>query len=301
MSLSEPFDRYVAPARERPGLWRLAVGLLVMLGVYAVVNMVLFVLAMLLLGPDAAESRLAQLATASSPTSALVLLATFVPMIAGVLLAARLLHGRGPGSLFGPRAVVVRDFATASGVLFGVFIVAFVLWSIGYDSVANLPASIWAMLLPLALLGIAVQTLAEELVFRAYLQQQLAARSSLRLVWMVLPSALFGLLHFDTEMMGAAAPVAVVGAMLFGLIAADLTARTGSIGAAWGAHFANNTVAIAILATEGTITGLALRVTPYAIDDLSVNPVLAILDLAPLLLLWLVLRWALGRRPAHER
>jgi uncharacterized protein len=46
-------------------------------------------------------------------------------------------------------------------------------------------------------------------------------------------------------------------AATFGLIAADLTARTGSIGAAWGFHFANNTMAITILATDGTITGLS--------------------------------------------
>ena len=53
----------------------------------------------------------------------------------------------------------------------------------------------------------------------------------------------------------------------FGLVAADLTERTGSLGAAMGFHFANNLLALFIVSIKGTLTGLALYVTPWGLAD----------------------------------
>ena len=76
-----------------------------------------------------------------------------------------------------------------------------------------------------------------------------------------------------------------------GLFAADLTAKTGSIGAAWGIHFANNFNGIALIATDGTITGLALYLTPYSAAD----PDLLGWSVVPSFLL-LAASWYLTRR-----
>jgi membrane protease YdiL (CAAX protease family) len=56
--------------------------------------------------------------------------------------------------------------------------------------------------LPLALVGVLIQTGAEEVLFRGYMQQQLAARFSSPILWMVLPSAIFAALHYQPEIMG---------------------------------------------------------------------------------------------------
>ncbi len=47
-----------------------------------------------------------------------------------------------------------------------------------------------------------IQTGAEELVFRGYLQQQLAARFASPLIWMVLPALIFGAVHYDPATAG---------------------------------------------------------------------------------------------------
>ena len=284
------FARFVAPARARPALWRLGVGCVVAVAVYLGLNLGVSAGLAALAGPGAAQGWGARLAEAATPGATLVLLATFLPMALGVILAARLLHRRNAGSLFGPAGATARGFALGAGVTLAIYLPLLALWEIGYDSAPNLAPGLWLLLLPLGLLGLGIQTLAEELAFRGYLLQQLAARFRSPLVWGLGPALLFGVLHFDPGRMGDSAAVAVAAATLFGVAAADLTARTGSIGLAWGVHMANNAVAILGLATKGTITGLALRVTPYGVDEMARTPWTALLELVPFLLVWLVLR-----------
>jgi hypothetical protein len=72
----------------------------------------------------------------------------------------------------------------------------------GATLLAETEDTLWASFLPLALVGVLVQTGAEEVLFRGYLQQQLAARFASPLAWMVLPSVIFALLHYQPELMG---------------------------------------------------------------------------------------------------
>lgn len=283
-----PFERFIAPARDRAALWRLALGLLVAAAVYIGLNAVAAGMATLLAGPQGAERLGRSLAAAETPAAALALLASFVPMLVGVAAAAWLCHGRGPASLLGPG--FLRGLALGVTVTLAVYLPLWALWETGYDSRPNLAPDLWIALLPLGLAAIAVQTLAEEALFRGYLAQQLAARVRSALVWGVLPALLFGLLHYDPSRMGDGAPVVVLGAALFGLAAADLTWRTGSIGLAWGVHLANNAIAILALGTPGTITGLALRLTPYGAEELGHSPWHALAELAPFVVVWLILR-----------
>ena len=295
-SMTPAFDRFVAPARRRPQLWRFLLGLLLAVVIYAAWVAGVIAVAYFLLAPDADPLLWTEsLAAAETPRGTLLLLLTFVGMALGPMAAARWLHGRSAGSLFGPRVRTLRDFVVAAGVVFVVLGLSVGLWSLQYDAVPNLPASTWAMILPLSLLGLLVQTGAEEVLFRGYMQGQLAARFRSPLVWLVLPSLLFGLVHYDPVSAGGNAWLIVGAAATFGLIAADLTARTGSIGAAWGFHFANNTIAITILATDGTITGLSRWLTPYGISDLEMPAVVVAADLAMLLLAWLLVRRAVAR------
>lgn len=288
-----PFEAFVAPARARPALWRLILGTALALGIY-----VLVVIA--ILGAYAGLSGrgfdgIEGILDPSDPVSLLYLLATFVGMALGPMIVARVLHKRSYRSLFGPAARVLRDFVLAAGIAGTILAVSLVGWSFIYDAVPNLAFDRWLALLPLALVGILIQTGAEELLFRGYLQQQLAARFASPLAWLFAPALLFGLVHFDPTSAGDSAWIVVGAAAFFGLVAGDLTARTGSIGAAWGFHFINNCMALLVVATEGSLSGLGLWRTPYSVDQTSEIGWLILIDLLVLALIWAAIRRLLAR------
>lgn len=289
------FDHFVAPARRRPALWRLGVGALLVAALWTLTVVGLFAAAFALVGAEGFPAWATRLEGGSDPAAVLLVLATFAGPFAGTLLAARLLHGRAPGTLFGPRARVLRDFAAAAAIVAGVYALGLGLWELRFDSLTGLAPGAWALWLGPALLAVALQTGAEELVFRGYLQTQLAARFAAPFVWAVLPSLLFGAVHWDPGVPLPTALAIMGSAALFGLIAADLTARTGSIGAAWGLHMANNAFALLLIATPGSLPGLALRLTPYDAADPIMTPML-LTDLLTLLLVWALCRRALAPR-----
>jgi len=288
-----PFDTFVSPARGRPQIWRLVLGLVICVLAMVLWLAALFGLLVLFIGQQEALGLLQGMAEPTTPRATLLLLATFVGMALGPVVAVRLLHRRRAGSLIGRRGRTVRHFLVALGTTGAIYGLTLAVWTVQFDGEPNLPPDLWLTLLPLALLGVLVQTGAEELLFRGYLLQQLAARFASPLIYMLVPSLLFGMLHFDPATMGANAWAVVGSTAFFGLIAADLTVVTGTIGAAWGLHFANNVVALLLISTKGTITGLALFLTPYAADEVTITGPLLMADLALVSLVWGVLRFAL--------
>ena len=279
---------YVAPARACPQLWRLLLGLVLVLGFHLAWMGAVALAVWLATGRDGLGRQFALIAQGGEPWTLLALLATFPGMALGVWVASRLLHRRGWRSLLGPRARLARDFGLGVAVMalvgggLGLFLLPF-----APPLEAATEPRIWLAFLPLALFAILVQTGAEELVFRGYLQQQMAARFASPLAWMVLPSVLFGLAHYAPDEMGRNVWLVVAATALFGLIAADLTARTGSLGLAWGLHFANNVLAILVISALAGLDGLALfRLTESA----NMTDVLRPLLLADMVLMALV--WA---------
>ena len=289
------FEAFVAPARKRPQIWRLALGLLVVGLIYVGALFAGFSALVAARGAEAAMDLAQSLVHPGTPGAALLLLASFVAMAVAPMIVARLLHARTAGSLFGRAPIVLRHFVLAAAIVGAFYGAMLLVWAILYDARPNLDPRRWLALLPLTLAGLIVQTGAEELVFRGYLTQQAAARFRSPAVWLVGPALLFGAVHYDPTTAGPNAWIVMIGAALFGLAAADLTATTGSIGAAWGFHFANNFVALALVATEGTITGLALYVTPYTADTLGAERWVLMADFALLAVGWALCRSALRR------
>jgi membrane protease YdiL (CAAX protease family) len=282
------FDDYIAPARAYPQIWRILAGLVLTVGLYIGLIAAAAAWIGVVMGAEDGAERFRILATGQSRLGVVVLLFSFTALGIGPFLAARWLHKRPIASLFGPRAGGWRAFQIAATVVFVAWTGFFILMYPFEIPETGVPPAIWAAWLPLALPGLLIQTGAEEVLFRGYLQQQLAARFRSPLVWMLCPSALFGLLHFDAQhgLGNAWLVVAVTG--LFGLVAADLTARTGALWAGWGLHFANNAFAILVLATPGPLDGLALFRLPFS-DGAQMQAYLA-LDLIALILLWALLR-----------
>ena len=232
-----------------------------------------------------------------SSAGLLMLLGGFIFLTLGTAVAVRVFHARSLGSVLGPWRAVVRDFTS---VFRGLLILAFVVailppYDLGVPLTSNLAPGTWALLLPFTLTAILIQTSAEEIVFRGYLQQQLAARFGSPVVWMVLPTALFAFGHDLPAEAGDNAVIVALWAGIFGLMMADLTARAGNLGPAIAVHFANNLTAIALISLPDSLSGLALFTVELSIADEEALWTLLPVDFGMMILMWLTARLAIRR------
>ncbi len=289
-------EAFVAPARSRSSLWRFGAGMVLATFVYISLNQVFFqtVYGIALSGNPAV---LGEMATGRTPPAMYLLLFSFVFMIVGVGLSARLLHQRSVLSLLGPPDVLLHDFRAVFLTVFGIMAVVFVLppWGMGDDFIPNMALGTWLALLIPSLGFILIQVSAEEIVFRGYVQQQLAARFRSPLIWMVLPSVLFAVGHYLPDIAGDNALMIAVWAGVFGILMADLTARSGSLGPAIAVHFLNNVSAMMIISLPDDLSGLALYLTPFGVDDTDMLRAWLPVDFAMMLVLWLGARLAIRR------
>jgi uncharacterized protein len=286
------FHRYIAPARAYPQLWRLGLGI----GMILVFHLLwLGALMMALRAIPGVGGVYGPQGIGTTPGMMVLLLMSFAGLGLGTILAVRLVHRRGAGTLIGHAPTALRHFVLGAALILVVNGAGLALGAGAIELEPNLSPAVWLAFLPLALVALLIQTGAEEAVFRGYLQQQLAARFSSALVWMLLPSIAFGFLHFEPGTTGDNALLVVAVTGIFGLMAADLTARSGTLGLAWGLHFANNIFAMMIIAPQGDLSGLALYRTPFGQDDTEMMPALLAADVVLLALIWGGCRFALRR------
>ncbi|MEP3345086.1 MAG: type II CAAX endopeptidase family protein [Litoreibacter sp.] len=296
MHRTPAFEAFISPAREDHALWRTIVTFLsgFVLYIFWTIILVVVIGAIWGVGPDfitAMGKLLAGLDRGMTPFDMAVLLATFIPM-AGAAMLMVVLHGRSPMTLFGVRQNFLRNFIVTAGI-----IVAFNLIFFAYDKylgandlIENLPTLDWAGYLIWALPLLFIQITAEELVFRGYLLQQLAARFKSPIWWMVLPSVIFGLGHIDPTINSALALIVVIATIVFGIIAVDLTRITGNLGAAMGLHLANNFFALLVASSSAKMSGLALYRTSYSMQDTEVMIPLMGISIVMLIVVWLIAR-----------
>lgn len=294
-------DRYpahevlVAPARRFPELWRLVGGLVLAAGLMFGMGVVLRGLIALFNGPG--PGLMEDLGTGNTPQSLLVALYSYGLVILAVAVAARLMQGRGFAGLIGPLPLAVRQFWAVLRMMVLLHIALMLLPP--YDSpgevVPNLDFMTWAALLPLSLTAILVQTGSEELLFRGYIQQSLAARFSSPLVWMLVPAILFGIGHYQPDVAGDNAWLVTLWAVVFGVLTADLTARAGTLGPAIAFHLANNAGALLLVSLPDQQSGLALATTTQGASDTEFMGRWFIFGFAFLIVGWLAARVAIRR------
>jgi uncharacterized protein len=228
--------------------------------------------------------------TGHTPGGVLLLLYSFAGLGLGAFATVRILHARPAGTLFGPARATI---ANALRVALPVIVLAVLMLPLLTQMPGTAPGvgfgTFAAFVLP-ALAGLIIQTGSEEIAFRGYLQQQLGARFRSPIFWMVMPSAIFAAGHYSPADYGDAALWVTVWAGLFGCLAADLTARTGNLGAAIGFHFATNTAALLLVGMAGNIDGLALWTVRIADDGGSDVWVLLASDFLSMLVSWLIAR-----------
>lgn len=283
----------VAPGRSHAALWRLLLGLVIV----AVIVFALNALALGLIDNLGSDEWVRDFMSGATSTGLLLLLACFSFVTIAVGVAARVMQKRSLLSVVGPAGLAVRQFWLVFRFLLilGAAILLLPPYDMGAPLEANLPFGRWLLLLPLSLLGVLVQTSAEEILFRGYVQQSLAARFKSPLVWMILPSVLFGLGHYLPVQAGENAWLIAVWSGVFGVLMADLTARAGTLGPAIAMHLFNNMVALLFIAMPGGLTGLALYLVPFEMSDTEHLRGWLIVDFVTMVLGWLTARVALRR------
>ncbi|WP_068312902.1 CPBP family intramembrane glutamic endopeptidase [Aliiruegeria sabulilitoris] len=266
----EPHRYFVAPAKGTAELWRTGAGAVLVFVAGMALYQLSFALISNLIGPETTQLLVDNTTfDKDSAFATIYILATFGFFGIGLAMVTSSIHHRSPATLFGPAAAVVSDAIRVTLSVGALYIVLSILLPKDIELVRNaeLARRSWIAILPISLTAILIQAGTEELIFRGYLQQQLAARFPKMPLWIIVPSALFGLAHLSPETAGPNAPYFALWATFFAFAAADLTARTGSIGAAIGFHMANNIAAILFTSLLGPGSGLALYHIPMEASD----------------------------------
>ncbi|WP_373354854.1 CPBP family intramembrane glutamic endopeptidase [Pseudoroseicyclus sp. CXY001] len=236
----------------------------------------------------------------------LLFLLSYLAPLAMVVTWCRRVLGRPAAGLLGPAVRLWQHWLRAFLWVFGLMLVLLALPSWTLELVRLNPVAPWLLTLPVMLPAVLLQTATEEVVFRGYLQQELAARSKSPLVWMVLPSVAFGALHWGNGSSPADRLLYVGVISIYGMLSADLVARTGSLGASIAFHFAVNIQSILLFGEEGLgLERAALGVLPpqdielggMTMGDMLGPAGLVILAVSsvPFLLYWLAARVAVRR------
>jgi membrane protease YdiL (CAAX protease family) len=127
-----------------------------------------------------------------------------------------------------------------------------------FPSRSTLPLDLWlAWLAPMIVL-VLLQVASEEIVFRGYVMQQLAARFRSPLIWVGVPAAVFTVLHAGAAPTPELSLAILAIVFTFALTAAALVWLTGSLWAAIGAHAGHNLPLLLFFGAAGDPLGGAL-------------------------------------------
>ncbi|MBC6408463.1 MAG: CPBP family intramembrane metalloprotease [Rhodobacteraceae bacterium] len=291
-------DALVAPARARREIWRIIASFGLIAVVIFGLNSVLQA-GLLIFAPDFWIDEIASAeAQVTTPGAMLILLGTFAFLIIGVFAATRLIHQRDPWEMFGPWSLLKRQFIQVLGALVALGAVILILPPYGSADAPltlNLAPKTWALLLPFSLTAVLVQVSAEEVLFRGYLQQQLAARFHKPVVWLAVPSLLFAVGHYLPSEAGPNAMAIMVWSGVFGILLADMTARAGTLGPAIALHLANNASAFLFVSFPDTLNGLSLYTIPQSMVDPDAATDWLPVEFAVMFVSWLAARLAIRR------
>lgn len=275
-----PLQRFAAPSIGASEIWRLLASLALVLGGLLLLGLAIgaafLAFDLSVLGPDGFQGF-------ETPASALFILTSFLIWRPAIWLAIRLFCRRAYRTLFGPWGRVAwRQFG--AGLLFAALFALLstgVAWTlVGAPIRTDVSPLPWLGFAAIAIPLIYIQSSAEELLFRGLILQHMAAQFGAFWAWGLIPSVLFGLLHWNPDGYGVAAWMVLLITGLTGLVFALVTAATGNLGLAMGLHFGLNIYALLLVAPNAAFSALALSHWP--IEDATLLRLLVI-DLAALL------------------
>jgi membrane protease YdiL (CAAX protease family) len=298
--MPQPFENAMqTSAQKQPALWRIAVCCIIAFGVVAIATPI----ALAIVGniepqlQSIDEDAAGQITLGVSPGGLFCILSSFALLLGATLIGAKSLHGRNMRHLTGPAARLRQDGWSVlkwSALFAGL---TMLLPASGPEMTFSPQLSFptWVLWLPFGVIALLIQVTAEEVFFRGYLQTQLSASFRSHKTGLILSALIFGLGHMSFGQDGFAVFIPAIWAVLFGLVAGDLTARTGTLGPAIAIHFVNNALAIFIAPVSGQLSGFGLWVRNIDLQDAYSDPTLMVIEALSLLVMWLIARIALKR------
>ncbi|MEA5599094.1 type II CAAX endopeptidase family protein [Rivularia sp. UHCC 0363] len=232
---------YVEAARwDKYRGWRYVLGLMIILFAWLVVGSGASVIVAIALGGQADPSVLAPV------EYYLFVMASFLPFLAGVLIAVSLVHRRHPRTLVTAQRRI--DWHRVGN--------GFVAWFVPYCLIGGLgqylfypdtfsfnsDLATFALFVPLALVFTAIQTTTEELFFRGYIVQGASLIWSNRVFLAIVPAVIFTLPHLLNPEVSVGGWLTVFANYFLvpGLVWTVVSLIDGTTELAIGVHFANN-------------------------------------------------------------
>lgn len=186
--------------------------------------------------------------------------ALFGLLLLSFVAAARIFHGKRFGDIIGAWRwrLFGRGVAIWVVVLLASTLIDFLIAPTGFKVTANAQT---LTLAAVALGGLAIQTFAEEFVFRGYLTQGLLVATRRVIPTALISGVLFGAMHIPNGWPQAAS------ATVFGVILALIAIKTGGIAFTSGLHLANNVFGAVVLISSGDAfrgsPGVLTQTTPH--------------------------------------
>ncbi len=202
------------------------------------------------------------------------LILIMIPFILGLFFIAKMfkpMHNRSLKEVInGTKSIRWNRFFFAALVWGAIAILVLVVdYSLAPDNFAmNFNLSAFIPLILISIILIPLQTTFEEVLFRGYLTQGVAAWTKSRWIAVIIPALVFALMHTaNPEVKEYGFWLAMPQYVLFGLIFGLITILDDGIELAMGAHAANNIFCSVFVTTKAS----ALQ-TPALFEQLSVNP-----------------------------
>ena len=295
-ALPESTSPEILPAR--PKLWRWILGTVIILFSWLIIGGLLTILVAEIFNLDLAvltavddEGR-ALLRSYAPWQAASAVLISFIPLLlAPILLHRFLLRGK------------VKELFTRSGRSFAGEVRIGALVMLGLILASSIPDFIfnnsdykWSFdlekflpYLVIALLLIPMQTTAEEVFYRGWIQQRL--EKGARSIWLVstIGGLLFALPHLANPEVSGNIALPIIGYGSTGFMLTWVTMRDKSMGLAVGAHAANNLSAgLLVSSIDSALPSASLYVTP----EVSWGPAAVVSVLFIPLFIWLTGKWS---------
>lgn len=166
--------------------------------------------------------------------------AVFGAALIGFFIGMAVLHRKGPGAAFTDGRPFDWDLMFSGAVLWIVMLygLTFIDPEAGQEILRRFAAhdaTSWIILASLGLIVFTIQSGAEEVIFRGYLQPYLAAWMNSRFLALLLATMIFTVLH-----LGEISTWGIASVALLGLTLGVAAMRAGTIAPAVGLHIANN-------------------------------------------------------------
>ncbi|WP_417268998.1 CPBP family intramembrane glutamic endopeptidase [Celeribacter sp.] len=295
----DAYQSMIFSAQKRPEFWRI----FVIIAMGLIVGLFATPLFFLTLG--AADPALHAISVDAfgaprvgvTPGGLFVVLAGFAILIVATVILAERLTARSLRDITGPSALMRGDFWLTLKWMSGLLVVMLILpWDGDPEQIrAQYAFGQWLFWVPFALVGLMVQVLAEELFFRGYLQTQITGATKSYAFGLLGSAVLFGVGHVSPVAEGVAGYFPVLWAICFGVIAGDLTARSGTIGPAVALHLVNNFAAMMFAPHEDVFSGFGMWVSSADLEDLYSDPMIILYEFGFLIVTWLAARVAIRR------